>query len=105
METLDDGRSFSWMNSLKSTFLLRNYKENVYKLSLLVHLDNTKIIFNIEDKMFEYNLNAGFNDIELPVSNKKNIWLKIIITTDRLWSPMSTDTRELGVAVISKEVK
>lgn len=105
LETLDDGRSFSWMNSLKSTFLLRNYKENVYKLSLLVHLDNTKIIFNIEDKIFEYNLNAGFNDIELPLSNKKNIWLKIIITTDRLWSPMSTDTRELGVAVISKEVK
>ena len=88
------------MSSLK---IIKQCK--LFFFDFLIKTLNIKIIFNIEDKMFEYNLNAGFNDIELPVSNKKNIWLKIIITTDRLWSPMSTDTRELGVAVISKEVK
>lgn len=104
IETLDDGREFAWMNTLESIFLLRNNRLDNYRLNLLVHFDNTKVILSIENNIIEFSLNSGYNDIDIPISNIDNIWIKIKIKIEKLWSPMSTDTRQLGVAIISKEV-
>ena len=100
-ETLSDGREFSWSNALKSTFLLLQNETGKYSLDVLIHLNNTKIKLKLPDETLEFVLNLGFNKLEFNILNTNIKWIKIEIILESLWSPMTSDTRELGIAIIA----
>ena len=62
---------------------------------------NTKIKLKLPDETLEFVLNLGFNKLEFNILNTNIKWIKIEIILESLWSPMTSDTRELGIAIIA----